>query len=154
VRINEKGHLVEEVKGKLLFSGFDDSIYRENEWVQVWSSAPIHHNVTIGLFKTPDNHKSYRLVLEETGNLMLYDAVGALIWCTDTKCNHRLGYIFPEVYLVPTNMKTPLVKDDKHNSIDPNIEWLNKTSLTSLSKNNCNSFLMSNQGLKSLSNYF
>ena len=98
VRINEKGHLIEEVKGHLLFSNFNKNKYRKNEWVVVWSSAPIHHNVTIGIFKTPDNHKSYRMVLEESGNLMLYDAVGALIWCTASKCNHRFGYQFPEVY--------------------------------------------------------
>ena len=98
VRINEKGHLIEEVKGHLLFSNFNNNTYRSNEWVVVWSSAPIHHNVTIGIFKTPDNHKSYRMVLEESGNLMLYDAVGALIWCTASKCNHRFGYQFPEVY--------------------------------------------------------
>ena len=150
VRINEKGHLVEEVKGRLLFSNFNNNTYRSNEWVVVWSSAPIHHNVTIGIFKTPDNHKSYRMVLEESGNLMLYDAVGALIWCSESKCNHRFGYQFPEVYLVPTNMITPFIENDKHNSIDSNVYRANKSSIQSLSKKNCDSaFLMSNEAIVS-----
>ena len=46
LRINEKGHLVEEVKG-LFSENFPD--YRNSEWITVWSSAPIHHNTTIGI---------------------------------------------------------------------------------------------------------
>ncbi len=76
VRINEKGHLIQEAQN--IFS-VDD--YRRDEWISVWSSAPINHNVTIGIPNM--NGKSYVLVLNDFGFLNLYDAVGAIIWCSD-----------------------------------------------------------------------
>ena len=80
IRINEKGHLVEEVRNM-----FAKTVakYRENEWVTVWSSAPINHNTTIGVPTVSKSQKiGYKLVLDDSGTLNLYDAVGALIWCS------------------------------------------------------------------------
>ncbi len=76
VRINEKGHLIQEAQN--IFAVGD---YRKDEWITVWSSAPINHNVTIGIPSM--NGKSYVLVLSDSGILNLYDAVGAIIWCSD-----------------------------------------------------------------------
>jgi hypothetical protein len=113
------------------------------------SSVPIHQNVTIGIFKSPDNQKSYKLVLEDSGDLNLYDAIGALIWCgVDPKCKHRFGYKFPEMYLVPINIITPWVENDRHNSISSLIKKVNITSLHSLDSN-CNSTLFNNQAIVS-----
>ena len=118
LRINEKGHLVEEAKG--LFTNTVPG-YRSDEWITVWSSAPINHNVTIGIPELPGQFISYKLILENTGQLSLYDAVGTSIWCaSNDKCNHRFGYKFPEVYLVPTNFITP-ADNDKHNRIDDHV---------------------------------
>ena len=87
VRINEKGHLIQEAQG--IFTKATKE-YRQFDWITVWSSAPINHNVTIG---TPEyNGNNYMLVLKDTGCLNLYDAIGALIWCTDFDCQHRLIY--------------------------------------------------------------
>jgi len=116
IRINEKGHLIQETQN-LFTNTYPD--YRIGEWITVWSSAPINHNVTIGT--AFDNGKSYVLVLSDTGVLNLYDSVGALIWCTDKDCNHRFGYTFPEVYLLPilskeSDFSTPF-EENSHNSI-------------------------------------
>jgi hypothetical protein len=76
IRINEKGHLIQEAQNI-----FSVDNYRKDEWITVWSSAPINHNVTIGI--PNKNGKSYVLVLSDSGVLNLYDAVGAIIWCSD-----------------------------------------------------------------------
>ena len=102
LRINEKGHLIEEVQG--LFSKTVPN-YRRDEWITVWSSAPIDHNTTIGIPFVLNKYVNYKLVLENSGELNMYDAVGALIWCISDDCQHRYGYMFPEVYLVPINFK-------------------------------------------------
>jgi hypothetical protein len=116
IRINEKGHLIQEIKG--LFSQTVPN-YRSNEWITVWSSAPINHNVTIGIPKLIGSLAGYKLIVENTGDLNLYDSIGTLIWsATKQNAKHRFGYKFPEVYLVPTNFLTPAVNGDKHNSLD------------------------------------
>ncbi len=94
IRINEKGHLIQESQD--LFTNTYPN-YRNQEWLTVWSSAPINHNVTIGI--PFNNGRSYILILSDTGVLNMYDSVEALIWCTDKDCAHRFGYKFPEVYL-------------------------------------------------------
>ena len=115
--------------------------YRRGEWITVWSSAPINHNVTIG---TPfDNGKSYVLVLSDTGVLNMYDSVGALIWCTDKDCQHKFGYKFPEVYLLPilskeSDFSTPF-EDNSHNSISSMFQNIDNlvTKLYSMSSELC-----------------
>lgn len=132
LRINEKGHLVQEVKN--LFSETVPN-YRSDEWITVWSTAPINHNVTIGMPKVPSSRESYRLILisneKSKGVLMMYDAAGAMIWCSShyylKQCQHGKGYKFPEVYLVPTNFDTPEVPNDKHNSISDDLTEVEKT---------------------------
>ena len=149
VRINEKGHLVEEVKS--LFVNTTPE-YRSDEWITVWSSAPINHNVTIGI--PSYNDKNYVLVVSDTGFLHMYDSVGTLTWCTALDCKHRVGYKFPEVYLVPTNMITPQ-DNDKHNNIDKNVKIdTDSDFLMSLDfKNKC-SFLKSDTGIVSKNGRF
>jgi hypothetical protein len=145
VRINEKGHLVQEALNIFEKTQTPSGNYRENEWITVWSSASINHNVTIGIPNI--NNKVYKLIVSDSGSLNLYDSVGALIWCTSKNCNHRSGYKFPEVYLLPTVFITP--KDsDRHNSIDARVEFLDSNSLMSIDAN-CDSSLMSNQALVS-----
>ena len=133
VRINEKGHLIQECQN--LYTN-TYATYRQDEWLTVWSSAPINHNVTIG---TPfDKGYSYVLVLTNAGTLNMYDAVGALIWCTDDDCQHRMGYKFPELYLLPilsnqSTFATPIETNNNnntHNSIETLIGG--KTSLHSV----------------------
>ncbi len=121
IRINEKGHLIQESQD--LFTNTYPN-YRNQEWLTVWSSAPINHNVTIGI--PFNNGRSYILILSDTGVLNMYDSVGALIWCTDKDCAHRFGYKFPEVYLVPilsnsSNFSTPF-EPNNHNSISRSVE--------------------------------
>lgn len=116
IRLNEKGHLIQEAKG--IFSNALEN-YRNNEWITVWSSAPVNHNYTIGIAE--HSGQTYQLILSNKGVLNLYDAVGALIWCTDSDCNHRLGYKFPEVYLVPTNFLTP-PENTTHNRISRSVK--------------------------------
>ena len=117
LRINEKGHLVEEIKGEL-FAAVPGHL-RRDEWVSVWSSAPIQHNTTIGIpVSARDAPISYKLVLENSGELAMYDAAGVRIWCTGGSCKHRNGYKWPEVYRVPTVFETPAEPADKHNSLD------------------------------------
>ena len=146
VRINEKGHLVQEAKNIFYITN-----YRRNEWTTVWSSVPINHNVTHGM-PNIDN-KVYKLVVSDEGSLHLYDTVGVLIWCTKQhQCKHNYGYKFPEVYLVPTSIITPEEKDnimDKHNRIDSKINYLTNDSLMSLDPKSCHSILISNQGILS-----
>ena len=76
VRINEKGHFIQEAQNIFFLAD-----YRQDEWITVWSTAPINQNVTIGIPTL--NGKSYVLVLSDSGALNLYDAVGAIIWCSD-----------------------------------------------------------------------
>ena len=130
IRINEKGHLIQEAQN--IFESFVGD-YRKDEWITVWSSAPINHNVTIGISNM--NHKSYVLVLSDSGVLNLYDAVGAIIWCSDIGCQHRQGYKFPEVYLVPTLFLTP-EEENAHNSINKLIINSNLTLFRSMDSNN------------------
>ena len=116
IRINEKGHLIQESKD--LFTNTYPE-YRKNQWITVWSSAPINHNVTIGI--PFDNGISYVLILSDTGVLNMYDSVGALIWCTDKDCQHKFGYKFHEKYILPilsnsSNFSTPF-EPNSHNSI-------------------------------------
>ena len=144
VRINEKGHLIEEVQG--LFSKFAPQ-YRVNDWVTVWSSAPINHNVTIGLPNFESNEVSYKLVIEDNGELNLYDALGVTIWsATKPEAKHKDGYKFPEFYLVPTNFLTP-IDSDAHNSLNNAIRIRNDSILNSLDRG-CK-FLESNEALMS-----
>jgi len=117
VRITEKGHLIQECQN--LYTN-TYATYRRNEWLTVWSSAPINHNVTIGI--PFDKGYSYVLVLTNAGTLSMYDAVGALIWCTDDDCQHRMGYKFPQLYLLPilsnlSSFATPIESNNTHNSI-------------------------------------
>jgi len=129
LRINEKGHLVKEAKDL-----FKDTLqdYRRDEWITVWSSAPINHNVTIGI---PNfNGKIYKLILSDTGSLNMYDSVGTLIWCSDKTCKHRLGYKFPEFYLVPTDFVTPEDKD-AHNKLNQKINFIKDSFMMSLDYN-------------------
>ena len=121
IRINEKGHLIQESRDLFINT---HAQYRQGEWIQVWSSAPINHNVTIGIPFNEGN--SYVLVLSDTGILHMYDSVGALIWCTDVDCQHRFGYKFPEVYLVPilsnqSDFSTPY-EENNHNSISRSVK--------------------------------
>ena len=142
IRINEKGHFIQEAQN--IFSVED---YRINEWITVWSSSPINHNVTIGIPRM--NGKSYVLVLSDSGILNLYDAVGAIIWCSDIGCQHKLGYKFPEIYLVPTIFLTPK-EENNHNSIS---SLVNKSSLMSFRSmdysNNVCTGLKSNEAIVS-----
>jgi hypothetical protein len=139
IRINEKGHLIQESQNI-----FSLENYRKDEWITVWSSAPVNHNVTIGIPNL--NGKSYVLVLSDSGILNLYDAVGAIIWCTDIGCQHRLGYKFPEVYLVPTLFLTP-EEDNNHNSINKSIIKSNLTSFRSMDYFNTCTRLRSNEAI-------
>lgn len=146
IRINEKGHLIQETKD-LYTNTYPD--YRSQEWITVWSSAPINHNVTIGV--PFDNGKSYILLLSKSGILNLYDAVGALIWCTDIDCKHRFGYKFPEVYLLPilsneSYFSTPY-EDNRHNSITPNILKLDNVVEKMFSLNTVCTGLPSNKAI-------
>lgn len=92
--------------------------------------------------------KSYKLVITNEGDLHLYDALESLIWCTGKDCLHRDGYIFPELYLVPTDFETKEIDGDKHNSIDKSIILLNQSSIVSLD-HDCESQLESGYGLTS-----
>jgi len=144
IRINEKGHLIQEAQN--IFESFVGD-YRKDEWITVWSSAPINHNVTIGISNM--NHKSYVLVLSDSGVLNLYDAVGAIIWCSDIGCQHRQGYKFPEVYLVPTLFLTP-EEENAHNSINKLIINSNLTLFRSMDSNsNACTRLKSNEAIVS-----
>jgi hypothetical protein len=148
VRINEKGHFIQEVKG--LFSASAPN-YRQNEWITVWSSAPINHNVTIGVPKIKGHLSGYKLIVENVGDLNLYDSIGTLIWsATKQDAKHRFGYKFPEVYLVPTNFLTPEVKNDKHNSLDSTIIIMKDlfSQLVSIDRN-CNYSLKSQEAIES-----
>ncbi len=153
IRINEKGHLVEEVKG--LFNN-TVPLYRPDEWILVWSSVSLQNkNFTIGIATQTalsDRSDGYKLVIENTGELNLYDSVGANIWCATRKdCRNRFGFKFPEVYLVPTNMITPQ-GSDAHGSIDPRVRLLNQSELVSMDMN-C-AFLNANMGLTSTNQRF
>lgn len=75
IRITEKGHLIQEAKN---FFSVD---FRRDEWTTVWSTQPVNHNVTVDIPYL--NGKTYVLVLSDTGVLNLYDAAGAIIWCSD-----------------------------------------------------------------------
>ena len=148
LRINEKGHFIQEAKRI-----FNESIdYRSNEWTTVWSSSPVNHNVTIGISYHIGN--SYVLILSDTGVLNLFDAVGALIWCTDIDCKHQFGYQFPEVYLIPTNFITPEVKTDKHNTINTNVSSSSIPYLMSLDYRKQCSSMNSNRAMFSKNNRF
>ena len=136
IRINEKGHLIQEMQAKNLFAN-EIPNYEQQDWITIWSSAPINHNVTIGTPYDADGN-SYVLVLSDSGVLNLYDAVGALIWCTDEDCQHRFGYKFPEVYLVPIISKsaeffTP-VEDNNHSSINRLVKKTDFEYIVSLNK--------------------
>lgn len=152
MRITEKGHLIEEVKG--LFSNAVPS-YRNDEWITVWSTAPIHHNTTIGIPSILDRHISYKLVLEKNGHLSLYDAVGVMIWCSGQGCNHASGYRFPEVYLVPTNFETlsDTTGKDKHNSMPKNVKKRRGNQLLSIAEG-CDQVLEENDALVSKNGRF
>ncbi len=117
IRINEKGHLIEEVKGL-----FDKTApaYRDREWITVWSSAPINHNfVTIGVSTDVSGRVGYHLIIDDNGDLNLHYALGILIWCgTKANAKHSKGYKFPETYLVPLDFVTPKDATDKHNTIE------------------------------------
>ena len=152
IRINRKGHLVEEVKGSSLFAKND---YRQNDWIPVWSSAPINHNVTIGISHYSGN--SYALVMSNKGFLNMYDAVGALIWCTqDSACKHNKGYKFPEIYLMPLKIKTKEDSKDKHNKIDNKIKFLDRNPpvLMSLEHNRSCDAIQSHFGIQSKNKQF
>ena len=122
--------------------------YRSDEWIIVWSSAPINHNVTIGTpFTIIDNVKiTYKLIVEDSGHLNLYDALGIPIWTATQKNPHSHGYKFPEVYLVPTNFITPY-DFDIHNSLNRAIVIRKDSTLYSLNKG-CR-FLKPNEALAS-----
>lgn len=144
LRINEKGHLIEEVQN--LFKNADDN-YRRNEWITVWSSAPLNHNVTIGVPGLQGKREGYKLILDDYGDLSLYDSFEVMIW-TATKTNrHFKGYKFPEIYLLPTNFETPKDKDE-HNSIESSVVLLDQNKLMSLDRD-CKNELKQNQGLQS-----
>ncbi len=66
VRINEKGHLVQEATN---ITQTPVGTYREDEWITVWSSAPVNHNVTIGMPNI--NNKVYKLIVSDSGSLNL-----------------------------------------------------------------------------------
>jgi len=152
IRINEKGHLVEEVKGSSLFAQKD---YRQDDWITVWSSAPINHNVTIGISHYSGN--SYALVMSNKGFLNMYDAVGAPIWCSENLvCQHNKGYKFPEVYLMPLKIKTNEDPKDKHNKIDKKVEIVKRSApiLMSLEFNRSCDSLQSNTGIESKNKQF
>lgn len=147
LRINEKGHLVQEVKG--LFSNATPS-YRSDDWIIVWSSMPKNFNVTVGVPINPGVYGGYKLIAENNGDLNLYDAVGTVIWsATKQNAKHRYGYKFPENYLVPTNFIAP-IDVDAHNSIHPSIIYRRDYNSTIKSLDiNCNFTLNSNEALKS-----
>jgi hypothetical protein len=128
--------------------------YRSEEWITVWSSVPINHNVTIGMPTTNSDDKNimYKLVVENSGELNLYDALGIIIWSPiQTKAQHKNGYKFPEVYLVPTNFITPS-DSDKHNSLNVAIMARKDSYIHSLNKG-CR-FLKPNEALKSPNDRF
>lgn len=150
-RINEKGHLIVEAKN-FFAKGIN---YRKDEYLTVWSTAPIHQNFTIGVPRNlMDYTDQYKLVLHDSGQLAMYDAVGVQIWCALSNqagsCKHGNGYIFPEDYLVPTafvSNNTAISPFDPHAQMDPRYT-LRKGVIESISYD-CASALKSGEGIVS-----
>lgn len=139
VRINELGHLVTEVlfinnsgdvddeqcMGLSWFSNSDKNYKcRDNDWIVVWSTASINHNVQIGIPSAPNSRTNYKLVLSDSGELKLFDSCAAMIWCNSEDCQHNMGYKYPRMYLLPTNFETERIPNDFHNSLPPNINFI------------------------------
>ena len=116
LRINKKGHIVEEVE-------------IEDNWLVVWSSAPLlHQNATIGIPYLTNKMYDYKLIIEDMGNLNLYDSVGALIWCRNENCKHRNGYEFNK----HLQSKNGYSYKDSHNYINTNLKSLDISTIKSL----------------------
>lgn len=155
MRINNKGHLIIEAT-----NFFAKSLnYRTGQYITIWSTMPMHQNVTVGTSKTlGDTTEQYMLNLNDKGQLTIFDAYAVPIWYAMDDgygpYKHMYGYPFPENYMVPTAISfTNTIQDetDLHNIPDQTIVLTNN-KLSSL--DNCHKRLVSGNGFVSTNGRF
>lgn len=153
VRINMRGHLV--IESTNLWSNVNP-VFREDEFVQIWSTQKFGNNYTVGNPRRPDSSSDdYFLHLDDNGRLMLYDASYIMIWCSFDRvgkpCVNGKGFKYQENYLVPTDF--PVIdedqgQDDPHNSILFDTKVRKESSIVSMDAN-CDSGINGGEGIQS-----